>query len=97
MDQQEWTRHVGLHSDKRKARMTQLQVTGSVSARKVARSTYRRYATAVIGTVLATAVRMALAPLLHNRSAFFAYILAVLFTAWYGGLGPALLAIVLGI
>ena len=63
---------------------------------KVARSTYRRYATAVIGTVLATAVRMALAPLLHNRSAFFAYILAVLFTAWYGGLGPALLAIVLG-
>jgi PAS domain S-box-containing protein len=42
--------------------------------------------------VAATVVRLLLNPLLSNASPFLPFILAVLFSAWYGGLRPGLLS-----
>src|SRR5438132_390999 len=53
------------------------------------------YAISIGVVILATLVRLALNPLLGNRYAFATYFLAVAFAAWIGGLGPALLAILL--
>ena len=55
-----------------------------------------RYSSAVASTGLATVARLALDPFLGARFPFVTYYAAVLFTAWYGGAGPAILAVVLG-
>ena len=54
-----------------------------------------RYAAAVGLTVLATLLRMALAPLVGGAIPFAAYFLVVAVTAWYGGFGAALMATLL--
>ncbi|HET9253170.1 MAG TPA: ATP-binding protein [Candidatus Eisenbacteria bacterium] len=54
------------------------------------------YVVAVLAVVLATAVRLALNPLLGTEFPFATLFLAVLFSAWYGGRGPALTATILG-
>jgi PAS domain S-box-containing protein len=46
--------------------------------------------------LLATLLRMLLQPLLGSNQPYVTYVIAVIFTAWYGGLRPALLALVLG-
>jgi PAS domain S-box-containing protein len=55
-----------------------------------------RYGSAVLSVLLATILRQALNPVFKDKSPFMFHFLAVLFMAWYGGLGPALLTILLG-
>jgi PAS domain S-box-containing protein len=55
-----------------------------------------RYGGALLAVALATLAYMGLHPLLGAQRAFSPFFLAALITAWYAGLGPALLALVLG-
>jgi PAS domain S-box-containing protein len=59
-------------------------------------SNLKRYGVAVLSSLLATIVRAALEPVLQIRTAFITYFLALVVTAWYGGLGPALVVVLLG-
>jgi signal transduction histidine kinase len=60
------------------------------------RSLLLRYGLAVVATVLATLLRKLLDPVLEDTAPFTAYFVAIMLTAWYGGLGPSLLALVSG-
>jgi len=55
-----------------------------------------RYAVAAISVALAVMVRLQFDPLLGTRFPFATLFFAVLFSAWYGGLGPALFATFIG-
>ncbi len=55
-----------------------------------------RYAVAIAITVLVTLVRWALDPFLTNHSIFTFYFASVILAAWYCGLGPSILNVVLG-
>ncbi len=55
-----------------------------------------RHAYAVLAVLLATAIRYAADPYLGEKNPFVAHYIAVALIAWFGGPGPALLAIVLG-
>ena len=57
----------------------------------------RNYFIAVAGVILATATRLALDPWLGDRFPFFAFFVAVVIAAWYGGFGPAILAVCLSL
>ncbi len=63
---------------------------------KQTRSTLLSYAVAILSVALATVLRLMLAPILENQAPFITYIIAVALIAWYGGLGPALVAAALG-
>lgn len=54
------------------------------------------YLVALVFVVLATWVRLILDPLLNEEFPFIPYLLAIAFAFWFGGLGPALLTMVLG-
>lgn len=56
-----------------------------------------RYGCAVVCVALGTWVRLLLDPLLGDRDAFPTLLFAILVTAWYGGVGPALVAVVLAV
>ncbi len=60
-----------------------------------ARPSLLRYGSALVAVALMTGVRSALAPLTGHRQTFIAFYFAVLFTAWYGGFGPSVAAILL--
>lgn len=51
-----------------------------------------KYGVAVLAVVAATVVRVLLNPLLGDAAPFLPFILAVLLSAWYGGLRPGLLS-----
>jgi two-component sensor histidine kinase len=55
-----------------------------------------RYGSALFGVALATGIRILLTPWLGQRSAFLLLLPAILFSSWFGGLGPGLLAIGVG-
>jgi PAS domain S-box-containing protein len=55
-----------------------------------------RYGSAVLSTALGNLLRIQLDPVLEHRLPFVIYFIAVIFTAWYGGLGPAIFAMALG-
>jgi PAS domain S-box-containing protein len=55
----------------------------------------RNYALAVAGVVLATLVRLALDPFLHNDLPFTFFYVALAAAVWFWGLGPSLLCLVL--
>ncbi len=55
----------------------------------------KRYGVALLSTALATVMRVGLNPLLGGRTTFITYFLALVVTAWYGGLGPALVVVAL--
>ena len=55
----------------------------------------RSYVVSVVAVALAMAARVALDPLLGGRFPFLAFLVAIIFVAWYGGFGPALLAVCL--
>jgi signal transduction histidine kinase/CheY-like chemotaxis protein len=61
------------------------------------RSLLLRYSSAVVSIALAAWVRLALVPVLGHHYPLSLFYAALLFTAWYGGKGPALVAILLGI
>jgi PAS domain S-box-containing protein len=54
------------------------------------------YGVAVLAVLVATALRLGLDTSLSDRLPFTAFFLAVLVTAWFGGVGPTILATVLG-
>ena len=58
-----------------------------------ARSRLLRYGCAVVSVALMTVLRLVLP--FGSRQRFSTFYFAVILTAWYGGLGPSLLAIVL--
>jgi signal transduction histidine kinase/ActR/RegA family two-component response regulator len=62
----------------------------------VLESTIDRYVVAAAVVVLAFTVRLPLKPLIGNASPFLFFTPAVMVAAWYGGLGPALLAAGIG-
>jgi diguanylate cyclase (GGDEF)-like protein len=61
------------------------------------RSFILQYGCAVVSVALATGIRLLLSPLLGDRSPFLIVLFAVLITAWYAGVRPALVATVLGL
>ena len=54
------------------------------------------YAIAVLACIAAWGLRAALDPILGHQVAYSPLLMAVAFAAWYGGLGPAVLATLLG-
>jgi C4-dicarboxylate-specific signal transduction histidine kinase len=71
-------------------------MTGQPTMFQTWRSRLLHYGIAAAATLLATLLRAALDPVLGDHAPFATYYVAVLFTAWCGGLGPSLLAIVAG-
>src|ERR1035438_132262 len=65
--------------------------------RELYRPLILRYGSAVVSIGLATWARLLLDPVLGNNLPYITLLFAVLVTAWYGGLWPALLAVFLGI
>ena len=61
------------------------------------RTSMLRYGCAVVSTAIATWVRVLLGPVIGDRSPFLTLLFAVLVTAWYGGVRPALVAVIGGI
>ncbi|HEX8139829.1 MAG TPA: ATP-binding protein [Pyrinomonadaceae bacterium] len=57
---------------------------------------WQRYSLALVAVLLATLLRLLLHPLLGNTAPYVTYYIAVLFTAWACGLGPALVTLFLG-
>lgn len=55
-----------------------------------------RYAVALASVLIVLAFRSLLHPLLGSRSQYIVFLLSVMFTAWYSGSMPALLALALG-
>jgi PAS domain S-box-containing protein len=55
------------------------------------------YLVAVVATAAAVVLRLVLFGVLGDQAPFFPFLLAVIVTAWYGGLKPGLLATVLGV
>ena len=60
-------------------------------------SGFRRYGAAIVATAVALGAREALAPLLHESLPYITLFPAVAFSALFCGIGPAALAIVLGL
>src|SRR5205807_3130611 len=61
-----------------------------------ARTSLSRYGVAIAGVVVAALARWALDPLVRDQIPYLTFFAAVVVAAWYGGLGPALVAMVLG-
>ena len=59
-------------------------------------SSIGRYAVAVVASGLAFAIRIAADPLIGSASPFLFFTPAVMVAAWFGGIGPAILATVVG-
>lgn len=55
------------------------------------------YMLAVVAVTIALAVRLSIDPWLHDRQPFMTFMAAVIFTAWFGGVGPSLMALVAGL
>lgn len=56
----------------------------------------KEYGVAVGATFLALALRLPLDPYLGERLAYAAFLVAIAVTTWYGGIGPSLVAVLLG-
>jgi hypothetical protein len=56
-----------------------------------------RYSCALASVLLATWVRAMLHPVLGDHDPFVTLLFAILVTAWYGGVLPALTAVLLGV
>ena len=61
------------------------------------RSLLLRYGAAVLAIILATMLRKLLDPVLEGSAPFSVYYVAVMFVAWYAGLGPSLVTLGCGI
>src|SRR5437879_1291263 len=54
-----------------------------------------RYGSALVVTAVATGARLLLDPVFGDGLPFITYFVAVVVVAWYGGVGPAVVAVVL--
>jgi PAS domain S-box-containing protein len=77
--------------------MTSSSGSPSRAIPELSRAFLLRYGFAVGSIALATWVRVLLDPVLGDQSPFPTLLFAVLLTAWYGGVGPALVAALLGL
>jgi K+-sensing histidine kinase KdpD len=59
-------------------------------------SPLQRYGLAIALVVVATAARVSLGTALGQRQPFATFYLALILSAWYGGLGPSIVAMALG-
>ena len=57
------------------------------------RSAFLRYCMAVLTILLATSARLALVPVMGSQFPLLTFFFALVFAAWFGGLGPSLLAL----
>ena len=64
---------------------------------ETARPAVRRYGVALLATLVALGASLLLEPLTAGRIPFLLFVVAVVAAAWYGGLGPSLLATVLSV
>jgi signal transduction histidine kinase len=64
---------------------------------RISKGTGRRYAAAVLATVAALVARLALNPLLKDYVPYITLFPAVAFGAWYCGIGPTILSVILGL
>src|SRR5260370_3516970 len=64
--------------------------------RHLKRQGWSRYGVAVLSVVGAALLTSAIAPLFTCRAPVIPFTLAVMLSAWYGGLGPGLVATILG-
>lgn len=64
-------------------------------AKILIRSRLQRYGFAVLAVAIALLVKLLLAPLIQEESPFLLFFAPLVVSAWYGGLGPGLLATVL--
>jgi PAS domain S-box-containing protein len=67
--------------------------TATPDAAPLARPALHGYGAAVVAVVVMTLLRLALNPLLGETAPFMTFWIALVFTGWYGGFGPAFLAI----
>ncbi|MGE3977620.1 MAG: DUF4118 domain-containing protein [Nitrospira sp.] len=56
----------------------------------------KEYGVAIAATLLAFLLRLSLDAYLGDRLAYAAFLVAIAVTTWYGGIGPSLVAVVLG-
>ncbi len=56
----------------------------------------KEYGVALVATLLAFLLRLSLDAYLADRLAYAAFLIAIAVTTWYGGIGPSLVAVVLG-
>jgi|SRR5579863_3526777 len=63
----------------------------------VLRKTFFRYGLAVLAVIVALLLRNLLAPLMGNSNPYHTMWLAVVFTAWYCGIGPSVITTLLGV
>src|SRR5260370_21124940 len=64
---------------------------------RITKATGRRYAVALLATLVALLVRLALNPLLGDYVPYVTLFPAVPFCAWYCGIGPSTLSVVLAL
>src|SRR5258708_35319275 len=64
---------------------------------RITKATGRRYAVALLATLVALLVRLALNPLLGDYVPYVTLFPAVAFCAWYCGIGPSILRVVLAL
>ncbi len=57
---------------------------------------WSKYLVAVVAIIVATCFRLAVDPIVGDLHPFVTYIFAIIFTAWYCGMWPAMLSLVLG-
>ena len=67
-----------------------------VGSRVSRRPLLDRYLIAAVATLLVAILRWHLDPVLGNVAAFAIFYVAIIFTAWYCGFGPAMAALVMG-
>jgi len=68
--------------------------TDAVLSARISRNAPTRYAIALLATVLALLARLALSPLLGDYVPYITLFPAVVFSAWYCGVGPSILSFV---
>jgi signal transduction histidine kinase len=69
----------------------------AVLSATISKSTSARYAIGLVATLVALLACLALAPLLDNYAPYATFFPAVAFCAWFCGLGPCILAVVLAL
>jgi light-regulated signal transduction histidine kinase (bacteriophytochrome) len=65
-----------------------------IQRRRHRRSLVERYGTALMAVVACGLIRAGLNPWLHDRAPFILFFIGVMFSAWYGGIGPAIFALI---